>query len=103
MVLFVPFLLLLIPLGVALGGFPAALVAGFTALFMDGATPWIMGLMAGLPLFIVVMISPILFVSGLVEIYLSSIWTLAYRDLKAMELPVQVLESQVLSAQGQAD
>jgi hypothetical protein len=88
-ILFVPFLMLTIPLGVALGGFPAALVAGFTALIMDGATPWIMGLMAGLPIFIVVMISPILFVNGLVEIYLSSIWTLAYRDLKAIELPVE--------------
>lgn len=93
MLLFMPFLLLTIPLGVALGGFPAALVAGFTALFMDGATPWIMGMMAGLPIFIVVMISPILFVSGLVEIYLSSIWTLAYRDLKAMEIPVQAITS----------
>jgi hypothetical protein len=87
--LFIPFLLLTIPLGFALGGFPAALVAGFTALFLDGATPWIMGILAGLPIFIVLMISPILFINGLVEIYMSSIWTLAYRDLKAMELPVE--------------
>jgi len=101
-ILFVPFLMLTIPLGVAMGGFPAALVAGFTALFMDGATPWILGLMAGLPIFIVVMFSPILFVNGLVEIYLSSIWTLAYRNLKAMELSVQVLASQaqLLAAPG---
>jgi hypothetical protein len=101
-ILFVPFLMLTIPLGVALGGFPAALVAGFTALFMDGATPWILGLMAGLPIFIVVMFSPILFVNGLVEIYLSSIWTLAYRNLKGMELPVQALASpaQALAAPG---
>jgi hypothetical protein len=56
---------------------------------MEGATPWIMGLLVGLPIFIVVMLSPILFVSGLVEIYKSSIWTLAYRDLKAMELTAQ--------------
>jgi hypothetical protein len=32
-----------------------------------------------------VLISPMLFVSGLVKIYKSSIWTLAYRDLRAME------------------
>ena len=88
MILLVPFLMLTIPLGVALGGAPAALVAGFTALFMEGYTPWIMGILAGLPIFIVVMISPILFVSGLIQVYLSSVWTLAYRDLKAMELPV---------------
>jgi hypothetical protein len=94
MLLFIPFLLLTIPLGALLGGGPAALVAGMTALFMDGATPWIMGALVGLPIFIVVMISPILFVGGLVEIYKSSIWTIAYRDLKAMELPAQVPVSQ---------
>ena len=94
LILFIPLLLLTIPLGALLSGGPAALVAGITALFMDGATPWIMGALVGLPIFIVVMISPILFVNGLVEIYKSSIWTIAYRDLKAMELPVQVPVSQ---------
>jgi len=105
MLLFIPFLLLTIPLGALLGGGPAALVAGMTALFMDGATPWIMGALVGLPIFIVVMISPILFVSGLVEIYKSSMWTIAYRDLKALELPVQVPVSpaQVLPVPGSAD
>jgi hypothetical protein len=105
LILFVPFLLLTIPLGTALGGMPAALVAGITSLFMDGATPWIMGALVGLPIFIVVMISPILFVSGLVEIYKSSIWTLAYRDLKAMELPVQAPtpQAQAVTASRSAD
>jgi hypothetical protein len=88
-ILFIPFLLLTIPLGALLGGGSAALVAGITALFLEGYTPWIMGALAGLPIFIVVMISPILFVTGLVEVYMSSIWTLAYRDLKAMELAVK--------------
>ena len=85
MILLFPFLLLTIPLGAVLGGGTAAMVAGSIALFMEGYTPWIMGALAGLPIFIVLMISPILFVSGLVEIYMSSIWTLAYRDLKVME------------------
>ena len=105
LILFIPFLLLTIPLGALLGGGSAALVAGITALFMDGYTPWIMGALAGLPIFIVVMISPILFVSGLVEVYMSSIWTLAYRDLKVMERQVQepIPQAQVLPAHGSAD
>jgi hypothetical protein len=79
-------------------------VGGITALFIDGVTPWIMGILAGLPIFIVVMISPILFVSGLVEVYKSSIWTLAYRDLKAMELTAQTAfpQAQVLTTGGTA-
>jgi hypothetical protein len=102
LILFIPFLLLTIPLGALLGGGPAALVAGITALFMEGYTPWIMGALVGLPIFIVVMISPILFVSGLVEIYKSSIWTLAYRELKVMELTVHasVSQAQVLLKPG---
>jgi hypothetical protein len=52
-----------------------------------------------------VMISPMLFVSGLVEIYKSSIWTLAYRDLKVMGSSIRepVLQPQGLPASGPAD
>jgi hypothetical protein len=105
MILLFPFLLLTIPLGAVLGGGTAAIVAGSIALFMEGYTPWIMGALAGLPIFIVVMILPILFVSGLVEIYMSSIWTLAYRDLKAIEIPIQTPtpQTQVVTASGAAD
>jgi hypothetical protein len=105
MILLFPFLLLTIPLGAVLGGGTAAMVAGITALFMEGYTPWIMGALAGLPVFIVVIILPILFVSGLVEIYMSSIWTLAYRDLKAIEIPIQTPtpQTQVVTASGAAD
>lgn len=77
-----PFLLLTTPIGVVLGGIPAALIAAITGVFMDGATPWIMGALAGLPILIIVMISPILFVSGLVEVFLSSTWTLTYGELR---------------------
>ena len=93
-ILLVPFFLLTTLAGLALGGLPATLVATVTSLFMGGATPWIMGALVGVPIFIVVMASPMLFVNGLVEVYMSSIWTLAYRDLRALESPVQVSISQ---------
>ncbi len=88
-ILLAPVLLLTILGGSALGGVSAVVVAVAARLFVGGATPWIMGALAGLPIFIVVMVSPILFVSGLVEIYKSCLWTLAYRDLKAAERPAQ--------------
>jgi hypothetical protein len=88
-ILLVPLFLLTTLAGVALGGVPAVSVAAIINLFMGGATPWIMGALVGVPIFIVVMASPMLFVSGLVEVYMSSIWTLAYRDLRALESPVQ--------------
>ena len=86
-ILLVPFLLVTMLVGIALGGISTALVAGIADLFISGGTPWIMGGLAGLPVFIVVMISPILFVNGFMEVYLSSMWTLAYRNLKHGSLP----------------
>jgi hypothetical protein len=87
-ILLAPVLLLTTLAGVVLGAVPAALVTLLTSLSTGGVTPWIMGALAGLPIFTIVMISPMLFVSGLIEIYMSSMWTLAYRDLRAMERTV---------------
>jgi hypothetical protein len=105
LILLAPIFLLTTLAGVAMGGVPAALVAAIANLFVGGVTPWIMGALAGVPIFIVVMISPMLFVSGLVEIYKSTIWTLAYRDLRALESTVQVPVSQapLAVAHGTAD
>jgi len=105
LILLAPVLLVTTLAGVVVGGLPAALVGGISGLFMPGVTPWIMGALAGIPIFIVVLISPMLFVSGLVEIYKSNMWTLAYRDLKALDLPVQAPASpaQILQAPGPAD
>ena len=104
-ILLAPVLLLTILLGCLVSSIPA-IVLGVTArIFLGGLTPWLMGALAGLPVFIVVMISPMLFVSGLVEIYKSSIWTLAYRDLKVMGSSIRepVLQPQGLPASGPAD
>jgi len=80
-----PILLLTVVAGAGLGGAPAALAAVFFSLFFGGITPWIMGALAGLPIFVVVTISPFVFLNGLVEVYMSCIWTLAYRELRALE------------------
>jgi len=94
-ILLAPVLLLTIMAGAVLGGVPAALVGVVSSLFTSGATPWIMGALAGLPIFVPVMLSPMLFVTGLAKIYMSSIWTLAYRDLRAMESPVAATARQM--------
>jgi hypothetical protein len=104
-VFLVPVLLLTILAGLALGGIPAALVAAVAGQITSGTTAWILGSLAGLPIFIVVMISPILFVNGLFEIYLSSIWTLAYRELRTMEgaVPEPAPQAPLVPAAGAAD
>jgi hypothetical protein len=90
LVVLIPVVVLTTLIGVAAGGVPGILVTGMAIPFTSPITAWIMGLMAGLPFFILVMISPLLFVNGLVETYLSSVWTLAYRQLKALEHSIPV-------------
>lgn len=105
LIILVPILIITILGGVALGAVPATIVALIASSFTSEATSVIIGILAGLPIFILVMISPIVFVGGFVEVYLSTIWTLAYRDLKAMQqqVPAVAPQSQVLPASGSAD
>jgi hypothetical protein len=92
----IAFIILVIPLLVvsvitALGGLlvavvPSLLTAGIASLLAaPDYWPWIFAAVIGLPLFATVAFSPILLVSGWGLTYESSVWTLTYRELKALE------------------
>ena len=89
MILTAPLLLLTILLGMVAGAVSGIVVAGFSSLFVGGATPWIMGAIVAIPIFILIIISPMLFLGGLVQVYLSNLWTLSYRDLRGKEAPMR--------------
>jgi len=76
---------LLVALGLVLGGLPALLVGGLTSQILEGAAPWMLAAAVGIPIFLLVVGLPILFVGGLAEVFKSSVWTLAYRELRALE------------------
>jgi hypothetical protein len=61
------------------------LVGGICSLFLGGSLPWIVGGLFGLPLFILVTFLSEFLVEGLAQIFRSSVWTLFYRELKALE------------------
>lgn len=92
----IAFFILVIPLLIvsvitALGGLvvavvPSLLTAGVASLLAaPDYWPWIFALVIGLPFFFIVAFSPILLVDGWGKIYESSVWTLTYRELKALE------------------
>jgi hypothetical protein len=83
-ILMIPVALLLVALGAALGGGLGLAVYG-AAEAAGGATPWIAAVLAGLPVFILVMGGPLAFLGGLMETFKSSTWTLTYRELRALE------------------
>ena len=80
-----PVIILLIIVGAVLGGLPALLVGGLASLVFEGVVPWILAGVVGLPIFILVMAAPWLFLGGLMEVFKSSVWTLTYRELRALE------------------
>jgi hypothetical protein len=85
LVVMIPVIILLAIIGVIAGGLPALLVGGLASLAFEGAWPWILAAVVGLPFFILAIAIPALFLGGLVEVYRSSVWTLTYRELRGQE------------------
>ncbi len=84
-IVLLPVVLLLIAVGGVLGGVPALLIGELASLFLEGPGPWIIGGVIGLPIFILVVSAPWVFLGGLMEVFKSSTWTLTYRELRALE------------------
>ena len=91
------FPLLIVSILTAVGGVlvaivPTLLTAGVASLFSaPDYWPWVFALIIGLPFFFVVAFSPIFLVSGWGQIYQSSVWTLTYRELKALDVVVPAM------------
>jgi hypothetical protein len=80
-----PILLLSVLGGAVVGAVPALAVGVLLTPFLTGPFPWIVGAIVALPIFILVTIAPMLLLGGLVEVGKSGLWTLAYRELLALE------------------
>jgi hypothetical protein len=84
-IIFIPIVLLLLVVALVTGGLPALLAGAITNIFVHGNTPQIVALIVGIPIFLLTLIIPLSFVSGLIETYFSSVWTLTYREIVALE------------------
>jgi hypothetical protein len=77
------YLILLIP-AILVAALPALIGFGIAALFAPAPLAGVIGILLGLPFFFVVLFAPLFFVSGWYQIFSSSVWTLAYREMKAL-------------------
>lgn len=59
------------------------LLGGLTANLAGAAEPVLVGFLVGVPLFLLILILPLVFMNGLKEVFESSTWTLTYRELRA--------------------
>jgi hypothetical protein len=82
----IPVNLLLVGLAFLIGGIPGALVGGIGGLI--GGWPWGLGvgLLAFVPLFILVVAVPNVALDTAATVYHSTVWTLTYRELKAIDV-----------------
>jgi hypothetical protein len=71
--------LLPITLAVILGAAGIGAGVGFGVYGLTHSTPW--GVLAGLPIFMLIMLVPLIFLQGLYTVFHSGAWTLAYREV----------------------
>jgi hypothetical protein len=83
--LLIPAYLVMILPAAVVAVIPGLAVFGITSIFASGPLAWILGLIAALPFFLTVVFAPLALVSGWYAIYESSVWTLTYREIKALE------------------
>ncbi|HNT74994.1 MAG TPA: hypothetical protein PKH77_08255 [Anaerolineae bacterium] len=85
-IVMVPVGILVFVVSLIFGG-GAGLIMGslINALFTSEAAAWVVAFIVGLPIFLVVLLAPMGLIGGWREVYLSSVWTLSYRELRALK------------------
>jgi hypothetical protein len=63
---------------------PFLLLVGVFSLFLNGILPWIAGGLFMIPLFFTIAFSPWLMLGSWQTVYTSTVWTLTYREIKAL-------------------
>jgi hypothetical protein len=89
MLLIPAYVLLAIP-GAVVAAIPALIGYGIAALFSGPVLPWIIAAALGLPVFFLVVFSPMTLVGGLYSVFSLNVWTLLYRDRAASLAAQQV-------------
>jgi hypothetical protein len=86
------YLILAIP-GAIVAAIPGVIGYGIGSLFGVNVIAWIVAGVLGLPFFFLIVFAPVTLISGLYAVYESSVWTLTYRQMKAMAVPPPAFEA----------
>jgi len=79
-----PVILVTAVIGALVAVIPALIAGGLTSIFIDGSVAWAIGAIFSLPLFFTVAFSPWILIGSWQTVYASTVWTLVYRELKAL-------------------
>ena len=84
-VLVVVLVLVLLGIGIVVGGLPAVLINWLAGMAAGETTAVVIAVSFGLLLLILVLVAPLVWLDGLRQVFLSSMWTLTYRELGRLE------------------
>lgn len=88
----IPLVLITAALSALVLAIPAMLLVGLFSLFLTGPLPWIAAGLFILPLFFILAFSPWLVLGSWQAVFTSTVWTLTYRELKALPAVVPQAE-----------
>jgi hypothetical protein len=92
-ILTIPVVLITSVIGAVVAAIPGLMLVGLFSTFLNGYLPWIVGGIFVLPLFFTIAFSPWVLLTAWQQVYTSTVWTLTYRELKA--LPAQLPETEI--------
>jgi hypothetical protein len=87
-VILIPAYALLALPGAIAAAVPGGIAYGITSIFSPGVLPWIIGALAAVPMFFLVVFSPISFLNGMFAVYNANVWTLVFRQVKTLNMPL---------------
>jgi hypothetical protein len=79
------YVVLLLPAAIV-AAIPGAVALGITSIFASGPVAWIIGAVVALPFLFLIIFAPLTLISGGYLIYTSNVWTLTYREIRALEM-----------------
>lgn len=78
------YLVMLLPAALV-AALPAAVAYGIASVFAGGPVVWVITALVAIPFFFTILFLPLVFVTGWYKLYESNVWTLTYREIKAID------------------
>jgi hypothetical protein len=88
----IPVVIITAAIAAIVSAIPGLLLVGLFSLFLNGYLPWIAGGIFIMPLFFTLAFLPWGLLTAWQQIYTSTVWTLTYRELKALPIQEPVAE-----------
>jgi hypothetical protein len=82
-------MLLLFGTGMLVGGLPGLLTGNVLTLLATGATPVVVGAVVGGVILLLILVAPLVWLDGMRYVFLSSMWTVTYRQIQGWETAPQ--------------